>query len=391
MTADELLGAEAARTELADVQYAHARGVIDLTWGHPDPSTFALEAIGDATASVLISHGWQTLTYGAAPGAGYTRDAIAAHLTITDVPVDAEEVIVTAGSSGGLDLLLTMLAVPGDVVIVEQPTYFLALRMFADHGLRIVGVASDEHGPDAEAVAGIAADAGGRGERAFLYLVPTFANPTGRCMAPGRLLALLEIARTHNMHVIDDDVYRDTSPTAPPSMWSLDRDTVIRLGSFSKSLSPGLRVGYLTAGPEIIARIAGCGLLDSGGGVNHFASMVVAEMMHSGSFREIATAGQARYAGRRAALAAALDPSLFRFTAPDGGYFLWLGLPEGVPSSRVVAAAHDLGVDVSDGRKFFVDAVDSEFVRVSFSMLGTDLLREGAARLNEAVRSLVSG
>ena len=132
MTAAELLAAEAASASLADVQYEHTSGVIDLTWGHPDPSTFALDAIGAATTAVLASHGWQTVTYGAPHGAGYTRDAIAAHLSATDTMVHPDEVIVTAGSSGGLDLLLTMLAVPGDVVIVEQPTYFLALRMFAD-------------------------------------------------------------------------------------------------------------------------------------------------------------------------------------------------------------------------------------------------------------------
>jgi len=387
MTADEMVAAEVARHELADARHAH--DVIDLTLGHPDPSTFALEAISVAATSVLVSHGSQTLAYGAAHGARYTRDAIASHLTTTDVPVDPDEVIVMAGSSGGLDLLLTMLAVPGDVVIVEQPTYFLALRMFADHGLHIVGAAGDENGPDPEAVADIASAAVARGSRAFLYLVPTFANPTGRCMSQQRQLAMLEVARSHRVLVIDDDVYRDTSPTAPPSMWSLDRDTVMRLGSFSKSLSPGLRVGYLTAGARIIDRIGGCGLLDSGGGVNHFASMVVAEMMHSGSYREIATVGQARYAERRAALAAALDPAQFTFTVPDGGYFLWLQLPDSVSSSRAVAAAHDLGVDVSDGRKFFVDAVDSESLRVSFSMLSTELLGEGASRLNEAVRSLV--
>ena len=103
----------------------------------------------------------------------------------------------------------------------------------------------------------------------------------------------------------------------------------------------------------------------------------------------IVTAGQAPYAERRAALAAALDATLFTFTAPDGGYFLWLQLPAGVSSSRAVAAAHDLGVDVSDGRKFFVNAAGSESVCVSFSMLSTELLGEGATRLNEAVRSLV--
>lgn len=389
MTSTDLLAAEAARAELADVQYEHTVGVIDLTWGHPDPSTFALDAIGHATTKVLASHGWQTATYGAPHGAGYTRDAIAAQLTATDTEVDADEVIVTAGSSGGLDLLLTMLAVPGDVVIVEQPTYFLALRMFADHGLRVVGVANDEHGPAAASVAEIAADATAQGRRVFLYLVPTFANPTGRCLSAERQRELLDVATAHHVLVIEDDVYRDTAPTAPPSMWSLDRDTVMRLGSFSKSLSPGLRVGYLTAGQAIIERIGGCGLLDSGGGVNHFASMVVGEMMHSGSFRTIASSGQARYAERRRALADALDPSLFDFTVPDGGYFLWLQLPNGVTSSQAVAQAHSRGVDVSDGRKFFVDATDSDFVRVSFSMLNTDVLREGAARLNAAVASLV--
>lgn len=390
MTAAELLAAEAASASLVDVQYEHTSGVIDLTWGHPDPSTFALDAIGAATTAVLASHGWQTVTYGAPHGAGYTRDAIAAHLSATDTMVHPDEVIVTAGSSGGLDLLLTMLAVPGDVVIVEQPTYFLALRMFADHGLRIVGVAGDEHGPDPAAVAEIARSAAAQGIRAFLYVVPTYANPTGGCLPLDRQLSLLEVAAAHHIQVIEDDVYRDTSPVAPPSMWSLNRDVVMRLGSFSKSLSPGLRVGYLTAGPAIIERIGGCGLLDSGGGVNHFASMVVGEMMHSGSFQTVAAAGQLRYAERRAALADALDPSLFDFSVPDGGYFLWLKLPGGVTSSGAVAAAHERGVDVSDGRKFFVDATDSTAVRVSFSMLSTDVLREGADRLNAAVRSLVS-
>jgi DNA-binding transcriptional MocR family regulator len=221
--------------------------VIDLTWGHPDPSSFAVGAVGDAATAVLATHGWQALTYGAPCGAAYTREAIAAHLTEVDTGTDAgvepAEVIVTAGSSGGLDLVLTVLAVPGDVVMVEQPTYFLALRMFADHGLRVIGLPSDEIGPSVEAFATEAAAARAEGRSAFLYLVPTFANPTGRCLPPQRQHELLAVARANGVHVIDDDVYRDTTPSAPASMWSLDREAVLRLGSFSKSLSPGLRVG----------------------------------------------------------------------------------------------------------------------------------------------------
>jgi DNA-binding transcriptional MocR family regulator len=172
-------------------------------------------------------------------------------------------------------------------------------------------------------------------------------------------------------------------------MWSLDRDTVIRLGSFSKSLSPGMRIGFLTAAPAIIDRIGDCGLLDSGGGVNHFASMIVGEMMHSGAFQSVALAGQLRYAERRAALVGALDSSLLRFAVPHGGYFVWVELPEGVPSSRAVAAATAHGVQVADGRNFFVGADDSNAVRLSFSMLSSAELREGAGRLNAAIGSLV--
>ena len=383
----ELLAAEAVRVDggLADVQYEHAGGLIDLTWGHPDPSTFATADI--AAAAAATAEKWQALTYGFAAGAGYTRAAIAAHLSATDCPTAAEDVVVTAGSSGGLDLLLTMLAQPGDVVFVEQPTYFLALRMFADHGLRVVGLTSDGDGPRADVLAAAAAVARAEGRTVFLYLVPTFANPTGRCMPPSRQRELLDVAAEFDAYVIDDDAYRDTAAVAPPSMWSLDH-RVLRLGSFSKSLSPGLRVGYLTADAAMVQRIAGCGLLDSGGGVNHFASMMVGELLRTGRFREIAAAAAARYAQRRAALAAALDASVFTFAVPGGGYFLWLGLPAGVAAADAVAAAKAAGVLVANGRNFCVDEPSEGFVRVSFSLLAESQLAEGARRLNTAVAAL---
>jgi DNA-binding transcriptional MocR family regulator len=140
----------------------------------------------------------------------------------------------------------------------------------------------------------------------------------------------------------------------------------------------------------MIERVGGCGLLDSGGGVNHFASMVVGELMRSGRFSEIAGAGQQRYSERRATLAAALDPNLFEFVVPDGGYFLWLGLPSGLTSQRVVAAAREEGVLVSDGRNFFVDEPERGAVRASFSMLDASLLQDGAERLNRAVAALIA-
>ena len=383
-TASDLLAVEV----LEDVQYQHTDGVIDLTWGHPDPSTLAADAIASATRTVLDTHGWQALAYGAPCGAAFTRAAVAALLTRTDASTSADEVIVTGGSSGGLDLLLTLLARPGDVVFVEQPTFFLALRMFADHEVQVVGLTSDGDGPSAIDLQAKAA-AVSRDTNMFLYIVPTFANPTGRCLPGSRIDELLAVARGSDILVIEDDVYRDTAPDAPASMWSRDRDVVVRLGSFSKSIAPGLRVGFLTTGGGLLGRIADCGLLDSGGGLNHFASMIVGELLASGRFDEIAAAGKLRYAERRLALAAALDPSVFTFTVPAGGYFLWLGLPVGVSAANAMVAARDAGVMVSDGRPFMVDAPDAGHIRVSFSMLDVDLLREGAARLNRAIASIM--
>lgn len=387
----ELLAAASEQRDpnRSDIQYGHTEGVIDLTWGHPDPSTFAGEAVAAAAQGMIHEHGWQTLTYGAPAGAAFVRDGIAAHLGTVDHAVSSDRIVVTSGSSGGLDLVLSLLARPGDVVFVEQPTYFLALRILADHGLIVVGLASDQAGPDPEHLAEQAGRAKQQGVRTFLYLVPTFANPTGMCLPSDRSSALLETAAATGTIVIEDDVYRDTSPTAPPSMWSLDPDTVIRLGSFSKSLAPGLRVGYLTASVQTTRMITNCGLLDSGGCVNHFSSMLVGELIHSGAFAEIVQAGQARYRTRRATLAGALDRDLISLVEPSGGFFLWLGLPDGVTSDMAVEAGRIAGVLVSNGRSFYPGAPAGEYVRASFSMLDEQLLSEGADRLNHALRALM--
>jgi 2-aminoadipate transaminase len=391
MSGAALLEAEALRSHaiLPDVQYGHTEGVIDLTWGHPDPATFDIEAIGEAMRDLLATRGWQTLSYGAPAGAAVVRTAVADHLCNVDAETSPHSVLITAGSSGALDQVLSLLTTPGDVVFVEQPTYFLALRIFADHGIRVVGLRSDEHGPDPAELAERGAAVLATGRRAFVYLIPTYANPTGHCLGRDRAEALLAAASSVGITVIEDDVYRDTTPNAPASMWSVDPSNVIRLGSFSKSLSPGLRVGFLTATPEVVATFAGCGLLDSGGGANHVAAMLVGEMIHSGRFAEIVHGNHRRLVERRAALVEALDPAVFRFEVPSGGFFVWLRLPDGLGSDRFVDAARADGVLVSNGRYFFAEEPSADYVRLSFSMLDEELLREGAASLTNTAKRLV--
>jgi DNA-binding transcriptional MocR family regulator len=366
-----------------DIQYRHTDGVIDLTWGHPDPSALATDVVAEATEAVLAVAGWKALTYGASAGAMSVREAIAEHDSAVDHPISADEVLLTAGSSGALDLILSLRTVPGDVVFVEQPTYFLALRIFEDRRLRIVGLASDADGPDPDDLARRAAEHRAAGRTCLLYLVTTYANPTGRCLDRARAEQLLQVAAQHGVTVIDDDVYRDTAQSAPRSLHAIDR-SVLRLGSFSKSISPGMRVGYVVGPRTVIDEIAGCGVLDSGGGSNHFAAMVAGEILRSGRFDELAKQGQARYAERRTALADALRGGPFAFDAPTGGFFVWLRLPDGVASGDVVAVAQDHGVLVSDGRPFFVDQPAHSYLRLSFSMLSSDLLVEGARRLHHS-------
>src|SRR4051812_11648004 len=217
MNGFDLLAAEGvrARARGVDVQYSHTDGVIDLTWGHPDPSALASDVVAEATAAVLDADGWKALTYGASAGAIAVREAIAEHDSKVDHPIDADNVLITSGSSGALDLILSLRTVPGDVVFVERPTYFLALRIFHDHGLQVVGLESDAHGPDPDELARRADEHRAGGRNCLLYLVSTFANPTGRCLARDRAERLLEVAASHGVTVIDDDVYRDTVPVAP--------------------------------------------------------------------------------------------------------------------------------------------------------------------------------
>lgn len=386
---------------MSDTQFVATDGVIDLTWGHPDPALLPVDAVAEASLRVVRSHGPEALAYGAPAGPMSLRSAIAAHLSAGgDGPVEPAEVLVTAGASGGLDLLMSMYARRGDVVFVEQPTYFLALKILSDHDVTVVGLTADREGTDPGDLVRHAAAIRDRhpDRRLFLYCIPTFANPTGRSLSADRRLELLAAAAAAEVTVIEDDVYRDTASTAPQSMWSLARATgldgrrpmqVFRLGSFSKTLAPGLRVGFVTTDQATVDRIAECGLLDSGGGVTHFAAMVVADLVESGRYATIAAGVAERLSARRRALSASIDQQVLPHHVPDGGYFLWLRVPDGHRSVDVVTAARANGVLVADGRPFFTATPTGHLIRASYSMLDESSLRAAGEILTETVRSML--
>jgi 2-aminoadipate transaminase len=229
----------------------------------------------------------------------------------------------------------------------------------------------------------------------LLYTIPTFHNPTGVCLADERRRTLLQIAAEERLLVVEDDVYRELSyeGASPASLWALAHevpgavDYVVRLGSFSKTLAPGLRCGFLTAGATLAERFAQSGLCDSGGCPSQFTACLVAQMMLDGSYDENAARVRSAYAERCRALLSGLRESLpagCSTTSTTGGFFVWVGLPDGLTAAQVLPFAEARGVSFIGGSRFSVGGSE-QGIRLAFTMFPPDTLREAAARLGEAI------
>lgn len=379
------------------VQIVHRPGILDLGWGHPDPAVLPVAALQRATAAVLARYGADALAYGAERGPGPLIAWICARLAHTDVRApDPTDVVITAGASHALDLLCTICTSPGDTALVESPTYHLAVRILRDHPLNLVVVPSDASGIDVDALEMLLARMARRSQRArLLYFVPTHHNPTGVCLSLERRKALAALAAQYGVLLVEDDVYRELSydDPAPPSVWSMaPPGTVARIGSFSKSLAPGLRLGYLTADSSLAQRLIGSGLLDSGGGLNPFVALTVAEVCESGDFDATVAHLRSTYRARRDALAGGLRehlPPECRFAVPGGGFFQWVELPEGVDAGELLPRAEQTGVSYLPGSRFYLDAPHRNTLRLAFSLYAPHHLVEAARRLGAAIATVV--
>ena len=369
--------------------------VIDLGLGHPDPDLLPVAGLERAATAAFERYGTDVLSYGAAAGPPPTIAFICARLALVDARAPTpSEVVVTAGNSHGLEQVLTMTAKPGDVVLVESPTYHLALRILADHPITVVPVPSDEGGLSVTALEGVIVRLRREGTRPrLLYTVPTFNNPTGVSLGADRRRALVDLAAEEGLTIVEDDVYRELTYTGvtPPSLWSLaPPGTVVRLGSFSKSLSPGLRAGYMTADETLANAAIEGGVLDSGGGISHFASLVVAEYARTGEFDANVTSLRETYAARRDALTRALGAELgdlADWVSPDGGYFVWVTLRRPTDLAALRARAERHGTSFMPGTVFFADGAGGRTsLRLAFSRYPPEMLAEGVRRLAAAVK-----
>lgn len=375
-------------------QFFAAPGVIDLAWGHPDPELLPADLIADAAAASLRRYGPDALGYGAWAGPPPLLDWLTEHLGRIDGRAPAPgELMVTAGNSQGLEMAVTMLTRPGDAVLAPVPTYHLALRILAEHPVRVVPLATDEDGPLPEAVTAAVDELRAEGVRArLLYTVPTSGNPTGITVPVARRQALLTATGAAGVTIVEDDVYRELAydAPAPPSLWALgEPGSVVRLGSFSKTLAPGLRLGWLTSDVATTKAFVDGGLIDSGGGVAHFAAMVVSELAASGGYVANLDRLRADLATRRDVMVDALREHAPRlgFRVPSGGYFLWLSLPAGLTGAGLLPIAEAHGVSYLPG-DVFTGGTDlgRDRLRLCYTRYAIDDLREAARRLGAAVR-----
>jgi DNA-binding transcriptional MocR family regulator len=301
--------------------------------------------------------------------------------------------MITAGISQGLEMTITLLTSPGDAVLVPVPTYHLALRILAEHPVRVVPVASDDDGPLPGAVSEAAGRLRADGIRPrLLYTVPTSGNPTGITLPSQRRQDLLAATGAARITIVEDDVYRELAydAPAPPSLWALGPPgTVVRLGSFSKTLAPGLRLGWLTSDAATTKRFVDGGLIDSGGGVAHFSAMVVSELAASGAYLANLDRLRGDLATRRDAIVEALRehaPAL-TFRVPSGGYFLWLRLPDGGSARDLLPIAEANGVSFLPGDVFTAGSdLGRDRLRLCFTRYAIHDLGKAARRLGAAVR-----
>ena len=359
-------------------------GIISFAGGLPSSKTFPVAEFSAACTQVLTTEPQAALQYAASEGFAPLRQMVADRLPWD---VDPAQVLITTGSQQGLDLVAKILIDADSRVLVETPTYLGALQAFTPMEPEVLSVASDDEGVD---LADLASKVGSGASKArFLYVLPNFQNPTGRTMSEARRAALVVKAAELGLPLIEDnpygDLWFDTPPPAPLS--ARNPDGCIYMGSFSKVLAPGLRMGFVVAPkimyPKLLQAKQAADLHSPG-----FNQRMITEVMKDGFLDRHIPTIRALYKGQRDAMLAALAkdmPADVTWNSPDGGMFLWARLPEGMNAQDLLPKAVDKGVAFVPGAAFYNDHGDPRTMRLSFVTPDGDEIRKGVAALAAAI------
>jgi len=366
-------------------QYMSLPDMISFAGGYPSADLFDAEGLHAAMERAMQEAPAKWLQYAATEGEPVLREALAAWMARRGITVAPERILVTSGSGQGLDLLLRVLTDPGDNILVERPSYSTALQAMRLVGVRAVGVDLDEL--ETRLAAGLKAKA--------LYIVPTFANPSGATLSLERRRRLVEVAARHRLVIIEDDAYGDLrfegAPVPPLAALAKEagaEDYVVHLSTLSKIVAPGLRVGWMAATPEVLRR---CTIAKQAAdlGTSPWMQYAAAQYLKGGMLERNVGRIVAAYRERAQAMAQALREQLagkFMFSAPQGGMFIWGTLPTGIDASALLRIAIEEKVMYVPGVSFYADAPDPRSLRLCFSMTLPDRIRTGVERLGAALR-----
>lgn len=382
------------------VQQVVSGDVCDLGPGYLDPALIPLTEISRAFDTALSRYGTDALAYGHNQGALPFRGAIASHISRRDgADCRPDQILVTAGTSHTLDVLAAVVAEPGDVVLVEALSYDLGRRIFEDRGLLVREVERDASGISPEGLERAVRQERAVGRNvAFAYVIPTFHNPTGTLMPGERRREVLDAARRNGLLVLEDDAYadvpleREQKETLPSLSGAASFSGVWQLGTFSKSLAPGLRLGWLAADPGTIARLADRGVFVSGGCPSHLAALAVSVLLEDGTYERHLHRLRHQLRERRDALCGTLRdllPRDFHVSTPAGGLFTWVRLPDTRGEEHFSSAARRAGVLVAEGARFGSPPPSCPGLRLSFSAYPPARLRHAAHAVAGAWGDLV--
>ncbi|USZ67373.1 PLP-dependent aminotransferase family protein [Halorussus salilacus] len=386
----------AVRDGLGEAGYGSWRAIdapdaVSLSFGFPFPESFPNDELAAAAEAVFEAEGGAAMQYGGGEYADRLAEAIAERERDRGIDCDAGNVLLTNGATHAIDVVAHAFLDRGDHVFVEAPTFMGTLKLFANYGVEVAGFETDDEGLDVGAVAAEleSRTAEGRPLPKLLYTIPTFQNPTGTTLSRDRRERLLDLAEEYDFVVVEDDAYGDLryggDDVAP--LKALDETgRVVRVGTFSKTVAPGVRTGWILGDDEPLDTVGRI----RAGGTNTFTQSVLGYYCTEGGFEGNVAELRAAYEKRRDHILACLDdhmPEAAEWTDPDGGFFVWVELPEGIDAEELLPRAADEGVTYLPGEMFFPDDRGENGLRLSFSYVSLDEMERGIEALARATRS----
>jgi 2-aminoadipate transaminase len=368
---------------------AGATDVITFSGGFPDPATFPGAVLSEIAARLIAADPAVALQYSATEGIASVRDYVSGRLaTLEGLAPRPDELVITSGGIDCMELVAKSYLDPGDVVVVEAPTYLGAIMAFRGYEADVHGLPVDADGLRVDVLADRLA-AGLRPK--ILYTIPDFQNPSGLSLTLARRQELVALARRYGFLILEDVAYRELSfAQAPPqTLWALAPDVVVQAGTFSKIFCPGFRLGWASGPAPVIARLL-VAKQNSDQCSGAFGQRMLEEYGRSGQMERQIVASRALYEGRAALTAQALAshmPDGTSWTTPRGGFYIWVTAPDGIDTVALSAAARARKVAYVPGRPFYAGDEGHAQIRLSYSRVADELIDEGIRRIGEVLKS----